>query len=205
LIFGISQLIYAGVNMGVSRVSVDLNSRSFEIEVPDENLSSVLKMLESLFSNVPPVAEVKAERSAPEAPLMETDAPEDAGPEKVKRKRGKGTGKVRPLAVVDLGLSTTQRQELQKHFTEKAPVGQNDQVAVLAVKIKEMTGKTQFSGDDIHSAFKIVNRPTPRNLVAVMGNMKRDGKAGYSENQLQVTHYTEDHVHYHMKKPEKTK
>lgn len=83
------------------------------------------------------------------------------------------------------------------------PRGQNAQVAVLGVKLKEYTKKSEFSCDDIHSAFKIVNRPTPKNLSAVFGNMKRDGKAGYSGHKLVVNSYTEDYVSFHMDKPEK--
>ena len=87
---------------------------------------------------------------------------------------------------------------MQNFFNEKDPRGQNDQVAVLAVKLKEFTGRQDLSVDDIHSAFKVVNKPTPRNLTAVLGNMKRDGKGGYADNKLVVNSFTEDHVAFHM-------
>ncbi len=126
------------------------------------------------------------------------DAPSDK-----KRKRGTGGGgKTKTYQLVELGLAPQQRQAVQEFFAEKAPIQQNDQVAVLGVKLKELLKRDTFTMDEIHSAFKVVNKPTPRNLLAVFGNMKRDGKAGYSDNRVIINSYTDDHVQFHMKKDE---
>lgn len=194
--------------MGISRVSVDINQRSFDIEVPDENVGHVLELLGHLFEKLPPTVTAAAPRTATpsrtdlEEEVEETTAEEVAKPKR-KRGSGKGQSRVRPPELIDLGLSTEQRREMQAFFAAQAPKGQNDQVAVLGVKLKEFTQRSEFSVDDIHSAFKVVAKPTPKNLIAVFGNMKRDGKAGYSDNKLIVNAFTEDHVSFHMNKAEK--
>lgn len=193
--------------MGTSKISVDLNQRTFEIEVPDENVGSVLDQLVQLFDKLPPAAASELEKSvdrddphdsvSSENGAVDNDSERESKP---KRKRGaaKGPTKIKAYELVDLGLTQPQRQEMQKFFQEKSPHGQNDQVAVLAVKLKEFKGKSDFSVDEIHSAFKVVNKPTPRNLTAVLGNMKRDGRGGYSDSKLIVNSFTEDHVEFHM-------
>lgn len=194
--------------MGISKVSVDINQRSFDIEVPDENVGHVLELLGHLFEKVPPavnaaaVRTVALDQTGQEEETEEAIAEEAAKPKR-KRSTGKGPSKVRAPELIDLGLSTEQRREMQAFFAAQAPKGQNDQVAVLGVKLKEFTQRSEFSVDDIHSAFKVVAKPTPKNLIAVFGNMKRDGKAGYSDNKLIVNAFTEDHVSFHMNKAEK--
>jgi hypothetical protein len=71
------------------------------------------------------------------------------------------------------------------------------------VKLKEFMQKSSFSGDEIHSAFKVVNLPTPKNLIAVFGNMKRDGRANYVDNQVVINSHTEDYVNYTMSSSKK--
>ena len=204
--------------MGTSKIAVDLNHRTFEIEVPDENVGDVLQQMSNLFAQNPALPNgVKAQPHSNEAGLSDDGeqaesetADNSAAADKIRRKKGSARGpvKIRSYQLVDLGLTQEQRLEMQSFFNEKGPQGQNDQVAVLAVKVKEFTGRQDLSVDDIHSAFKVVNRPTPRNLTAVLGNMKRDGKGGYAENKLIVNSFTEDYVAFHMnaqktKKPAK--
>lgn len=193
--------------VGTSKISVDLIERTFNIEVPDENIGDVLEKLAQLFEKLSPPGtsqgpNVRKEPHPNEAP-NDADSTGEAvenSEEKPKRKRsaGKGPTKVKPYQLIDLGLTKDQRIEIQEFFQSKDPKGQNDQVAVLAVKLKEFLGKSEYSVDEIHSAFKVVNKPTPKNLIAVFGNMKRDGRGGYSDNKLEVNSFTEDHVAFHM-------
>ena len=99
-----------------------------------------------------------------------------------------------------LGINPQQRDELRAYFSEKAPKTQNEQVAVLGVKVKEYVNKEVFNIDEMHSAFKIVNKPTPKNLSSVFGNMKRDGKADYQDNTIIINSFTEDFVNFHMQR-----
>ena len=139
------------------------------------------------------------------APAGECEAEPSIDNSKQKRKRGSGkaSAKVKVPELIDLGLDETQRREVISYFAEKAPSGQNDQVAVLGVALKKHLKRSEFNVDEVHSAFKIVQKPTPKNLFAVFGNMKRAGKSGYANSCLVVNAYTEDHVNFHMEADKK--
>lgn len=195
--------------MGTSKIAVDLRARTFEIEVPDERVDDILSRLEGLFKLPNPTGEVTSSDSSPHqsagdensSPAEETDGESDGTqPAKRRRGNGKGVAKVRSYQLVELNLTSDQRSQIREFFSQKAPAGQNEQVAVLAVKLKEFLQKNNFSAGEIHSAFKIVDLPTPKNMMAVFGNMKRDGRGNYSDNKFIVNSHTEDYVNYHMQK-----
>ncbi|MFC7397715.1 hypothetical protein ACFQU1_10975 [Chelatococcus sp. GCM10030263] len=191
--------------VSTSKIFVDLKQRTFTIEVPDERLEAILDRIESLFKNhTIPDAEIGSplvqdfpssddDEGASERPEPTAKVNSEGG-----RKRAKGNGKARSWELVDLPMTVEQRQALRGFFSEKSPATQNDQVAVVAVKLKEFLGKSMFSGDEIHSAFKIVDLPTPKNLPAVFTNMKKGGISGYSNSQIVVSSHTEDYVSYRM-------
>lgn len=198
--------------MSVSKISVDLRQRTFSIEVPDDRVEAILERVEALFKNEPTV-DLPADslRSAEYSPPMNgasVDAQkieeQKGGTEGSGKKRGKGAGKARAWNLLEFPLTPEQRQEIRDFFKEKSPTSQNDTVAVVATKLKKFLNRSEFNGDEIHSALKIVNKPTPRNLLAVFGNIKVAGIGGYSDNKLVVNSLMEDHVAFHMKKKEKT-
>lgn len=199
--------------MGVSKISVDLNERTFDLEVPHESLAHVLEQIAMLFDKLSPPSSLQKNDFSAISSEQEIDNSDEeildnsAHNLKTKRKRSsaRGPSKVRAYQLVELNLAQEQRLEMQRFFQEKSPKSQNDQVAVLAVKLKEMMKKEDFTTDEIHSAFKVVNKPTPKNLTAVFGNMKRDGRGGYVDNKLIVNSFTEDHVAFHMSKSEQDK
>ena len=182
--------------MATSKIAVDLRARTFEIEVPDGRVDEVLTRLEALLKLPVPVdLPHKSGAKTEEAPSEEATREDDNGkadPDTGGRKRNKSAIKPKSYNLVDLGLSETQRAAVRDYYAEKNPIQQNDSVAVLGVKLAELLGRSTFSPDEINSAFKIVNRPTPRNLIAVFGNMKRDGRAAYSDNKVHINSHTED-------------
>lgn len=184
--------------MGMSKIAVDLQSRTFEIEVPDDKVEATINLLQKLFSEVPVAPSSTPARSPASSPAVAATG--DSSQSKTEKSSGKKKSNFKPktYGLVDLGLTTEQRKELNDFYVSKKPSGQNEQVAVLAIKLKEFLGRAAFSGDEIHSAFKVVNKPTPKNLASVMGNMKRDGKAGLEDGVLQVNNFTEDFVNFHM-------
>ena len=189
--------------MAISKIVVDLRSRTFSVEVPDDKLDAILDRLE-LMLNAEPVSE----RAEPQAQGRDSSSTTANSGERVetplkpkKRVRGAGaSGKTKSLAIVDIGLDEAGREELRRFFSEKQPKGQGEQVAVLGSKLAEMTAKRIFSGDEIHSALKIVNQPTPKNLTAVFGNMKRDALGDYKGTDLVVNHFTDDYVKFKLPK-----
>lgn len=193
--------------MANSKISVDLISRSFEIEVPEQQVQSTLEYIEKLLKL--PVerttithggADVRGatpdRESAPEATAKQ--GPSDSDDTKPTKKKRTTGSKPKSYHIVDLGLAPEQREDIRNFFNEKAPKTQNEQVAVLGLKMKEHKGKESFTTDEIHSAFKIVNKPTPRNLEAVFGNMKRDGKGDYEDSSIVINSLTDDFVNFYM-------
>lgn len=201
--------------MSTSKICVDLRQRTFTIEVPDERVEAVLARVEALFKteptapDVPSFSEQGASEQAHNIEPANGSINSDVKPkvDVSTKKRGKVSTKVKSWTLVDLPLNSDQRQNIREFYKEKNPAGQNDQVATIGVKLKEFMQKTSFSGDEIHSAFKIVDLPTPKNLIAVFGNMKRDGRANYVDNQIVINSHTEDYVNYVMvgAKKEKSK
>lgn len=202
--------------MSTSKIVVDLRARTFEIEVPDARVDAVLDRLEAFF-RIPVLdgSEDHDRNGEDDSVAQEEGRTVDgsasavdgngSGDTKRKRQPGRG-GKIRSYELVELGLTPEQRQAIRDFYAAKAPSQQNDKVAVLGVKLKEILKRSEFNHNEIHSAFKIINEPTPKNLTAVFGNMKRDGRAGYSDSKVVINSHTEDYVQFHMaavKKSEK--
>lgn len=196
----------------LSRISVDLVARSFEIEVPDEALDKVLDRLEKMFSMVIPTALKSAEeqpaKSASETQFVEAEkssqSAERVTPPSPKRSNAsKSNAKVKVPVHVDLGLSPAEMDVIRKDYGHISPAGQSNKIAALAVLYKRLKGIDILDINQAHSLLKIVSEKTPKNLTAVFGNMKRDGIAGYNENKLLVNAYTEDHVDHKLKSDKK--
>lgn len=188
--------------MTTSKVSVDLKARTFSVEVPDEKLDGILDRLASMFLVGPQEIEEGAHSDA-----GRDDSPGDLAKAKVaengkpKRRSKGGGGKTKTWSVIDLGLSEVQRNELRDFYAQKMPKGQGEEVAVLTVKLSEFLSKKAFTGDEVHSALKIVERPTPKNMTAVFGNLKRDAIGDYKGLDFLVNHLTEDFVKFKLPKP----
>lgn len=191
--------------MDSSRVSVDLRTRTFEIEVPHDQVTVILDRLESFFAMPMPAdepAEDSRNASGPEDERSTDDvAGEQADADKLEpaKKRSKSPAKPRSYDHVDLGLSSEQRDKFRDDFAARAPVQQSDIVAVIGFQLKPLMGKGEFTPNEIYSAIKIINKPTPKNLLAVFGNMKRDGIADYTNGKVVINSLTDDHVNHHMK------
>lgn len=109
------------------------------------------------------------------------------------RRKGSG-GKVTQWSIVDELLDAKGRATLKEFYTAKQPNGQNEQVAVLSFKLKELTGRAGFTGDDIYTALQIVGARTPGNLVAVFGNMAAAGFGRVQDKAFHPSFKTDDLV-----------
>jgi hypothetical protein len=138
--------------------------------------------------------------SADEAIAIAADASNDKSdvkPEKRKRSNA-GGAKTTSWQIVDLGLSETQLQGVKDAFAEKQPKGQNQNVAVLAWKLKELLGRDTFDGPEVHTALGIVDCPTPGNLTAVFGNMKTAKMCDVKDRKLVVNFLTDNFVRHRL-------
>lgn len=186
----------------IIKISMDIRSGTFSIEAAPDHFKETMEQVEHFlekFRSLVGTAEEPAQTPPAAAPAKHemSGAAKDA-PTTKRKKRGTGLSKTGKLEQVDLGLSSPQREELRTFYSSKAPKTQNDKVAVLAFKLKELTGKTEFDANEIHTALKIVSQPTPANLVAVFNNMKSAGMGGYSERKTVVNHLMEDYVSFRM-------
>lgn len=191
--------------MSLAKVSADLKARTFAIEVSEELLDSVLGKIETLFATQPDAPAIVEGDAMSQALPEGGDAPAAPHLAKPARTRSRSGSKLTNWKLVDLNLSTEQIADLRSFFEAKGPVTQNDMVAVVAVKLKEHLKRDQFVGDEIHSALKLVGRPTPKDLRAVFKNMKQDGIADADGTTLYANSYLDDYVHYRMKKPAESK
>lgn len=97
---------------------------------------------------------------------------------------------------VDNLLSEEQRTHLREFYSQKAPSKQNDQVAVLAHKLKQMLGRSGFDGNEIYTAFQVVGTKTPANLAGVFGNMTALG-FGKVEDKKWIPNFKSDDLVNH--------
>lgn len=166
--------------MSEVRLKIDIRNGTLEIEADKDSFVSVSERAGTLldkfsradFPNLEPeVLDASAEESSVER--VSESAREDS--QKPKRRRTGGAAKTANWQMVDNLLDENGRETLRSFFAEKKPETQNEQVAVLAIKLKDLTGRDGFDGNEIHTAFQIVSKKTPGNLNAVFGNMATVG------------------------------
>jgi hypothetical protein len=104
-----------------------------------------------------------------------TEEPIQSATESRVRRRRTGGGKVAQWTIVDTLLDEKGRAALKEFYNQKQPNGQNEQVAVLTYKLKELTGRPGFNGNEVYTALQVVGARTPGNLAAVFGNMATSG------------------------------
>jgi len=133
-------------------------------------------------------------------PTKESPSPPVSSAEENKPKRQRtNSAKAANYSEVELGLNDDQCRDLKQFFKSKAPSVQNDIVATVTVKIKELTNKDEFSVDDIFSALRLIGGvKIPKSLVAVINNMYKLGLAGRNDGKLVVNYATEDRVNLEL-------
>jgi hypothetical protein len=165
-------------------MKLDAASGTIEIEADAEVFERVATRAAELLSSLQRARPSQSpdeneQRLSPAAkPSPATSSEEDTPPrdgdgnsQKQRKPRKKGGGKVKGLKIIDGFLSEEQRISLRQFYNEKAPKNQPEIVAVVCVKLKELTGKDRFTQDEVHTAIQAVNQKTPANLSAVFNNM----------------------------------
>lgn len=202
--------------MSIIKLEIDVKTGSICVEADSESFDGVMERAESLLDKFKKVESSQSsannthQQSAPQTQKNEDSTshldtngiPINDDKPKAKRRRA-GGGKTANWKMVDDLLDETGRQELNSFFEQKAPKNQNEQVAVLIVKLKELTNRDRFDGNDLHTAFQIVGKKTPANLTAVFGNMTGFG-FGKSEDKKFVPNFKcDDFVKYDLPKVKK--
>lgn len=167
--------------MSTIKLKIDVIHGTMDVECSGDDFQSVMSRAEKVLENFgnatrPPLTEKKAEVSETPRRTEKSDNPSakqtSASP---KAKRKKGGARAANWKIVGDLMSEDQRNQLKDFYKEKAPGKQNDQVAVLAHKLGEMLNREGFDGNEIHTAFQVVDQKTPANLSGVFGNMAAEG------------------------------
>lgn len=165
--------------MNTIRLKIDLSGGVIEIESDKDSFEKVSDKAASLlekFQKAETIYESAVSQETNENSNNQTNPIDDfESPPKPKRKKSVGSSKIANWKMIDDFLDESKRIELKKFYNEKSPKNQNEQVAVLSVKLAELTKREAFDGNEIHTAFQIVGKKTPGNLTAVFGNMTGAG------------------------------
>ena len=135
---------------------------------------------------------------------LETDKSETTSNKPSKRKRSSSSASAN-WSMVDNLINEEGRNSLKKFYNEKSPSNQNEQVAVLVYKLKELTKRDGFDGNEIYTAYQIVGKKTPRNLNAVFGNMASSGLGSQEDKKFKNSFVADDMVKLDLPRKDKKK
>lgn len=185
------------------KLKIDVLEGTLEVECSREDFEAVMSHAEKVLEKFNKTKTVAAERDEPTSESSDgtvSDAAEPVedqqAPRKAKRK--KGVKKTANWKIVDDLLDAPQREQLKAFFAEKAPKRQNDQVAVLAFKLKELLGRDAFDGNEIHTAFRAVGVKTPKSLTSVFSNMARDDLGKIEDKKWVPNFKSDDFVNHNL-------
>lgn len=163
--------------MSQIKLHLDVVEGTLDLDCSGEDFEAIMTRVEVMMKNLANFPRQTAKNSAEKPESSESEKSETADQFEVrdrvvkKTKRRKGSGHSPNWKMVDNLLDEQQRAALKKFYAEKAPATQNDQVAVLSFKLEELTGRSAFDGNELHTAFQAVGEKTPANLSGVFGNM----------------------------------
>lgn len=187
------------------RVHLVVGKVEIEVESPEASIERVFDRVVGLIEALPDSAQSVEDTGQPDSGPSQIEPTVNAStvaasaavpgdePDQKKHKTPP-TKKAERLRVVDLGLSSEQRDALREFYKQKAPAGQNDHVLTVMSGLNKDLGSSPLSRDQIFTGLHTVNERVPKRLQSVLSNLMLDGLVlrvgdGY------VMHPTgEDHV-----------
>lgn len=168
--------------MSQVKLKIKTTKGSIDIECNGKDFDGIFESASSLLDKFSALPRMTPSTLEPEEADSESDntVPDQTSAAKAdnptatptpKGKRKKGGGNSANWKIVEDLLDQDQRKSLKSFFDEKDPSNQNNQVAVLAYKLKDLLKRDGFDGHEIHTAFQAVGKKTPANLSGVFGNM----------------------------------
>lgn len=166
--------------MSVVKLKIDIKGGTLDVEADDENFQEVMKeagVLLDKFAKAQissdPVSKLVNNHDVPTGTKQDSEQPSktEASSAKPRRRRTSGGGKTANWQFLNDLLTPEQGEELRKFYRSKSPANQNEQVAVLVIKMKELLDQEAFDGNEVYTAFRNVDVKAPANLAAVFGNM----------------------------------
>jgi hypothetical protein len=196
-------------------LNIDLRAGTIGIKAGASGVTAILDRVESLldrFWSQDPIREANAgsgdlassdatsstDVSAPAAGGAKQEAP-------AKRSSSRGTSKRVNWNITDLGISADRRKFIKDEFEKMLPKTQNEQVAAVAILLRNQLKTSEFDGHAIASGLRIAGCKIPGNIGAVFGNMKNEHLIDIKDGKLVVTAFLEDFVKDMPAKNEKKK
>lgn len=187
------------------KVKIDIKNGALEIEADAETFASAMDRAESVldkFAKIDLRQDARVEGSEHASEPQGSDAIHSSDEEatsRAKKKRSSSSAKVASWKMVENLLPDEEkRKSLREFFEQKNPSGQNEKVAVLSCKLKELTGRDAFDGNEIYTAFQIVDQKTPGNLGAVFGNMTAAGLGNVADKKFRPNFKADDFVKHEL-------
>lgn len=196
--------------MSQIKLRIDVKDGTVEIEAGADNFEDVMTRAEAILDKFAAIGRPRdsvsdIDRGTSEDTFKGPNAKNLEEPGRQKRRKAAGNAKVTNWRMVDDLLNEKQRSELKEFFEAKKPSNQNEQVAVLACKLKQLTGRDRFDGNEIHTAYQIVGKRTPGNLAAVFGNMATLGFGSQADKKFVPNFKADDLVKHDLPPKESTK
>ena len=185
--------------MNQIKLKIDIKNGTIDIESDSGSFDAVMQRAEAMLDKFAKI-DHQTEPVKPQQdhePADEASGSSDRGVGKTKSRK-KGPAKVASWKIVPDLLDVSGRKDLKAFYEQKAPTKQNDQVAVLIFKLKELTGREGFDGNETHTAFQIVGEKTPGNLTAVFGNMTGGGLGSMKDKKFFPNFKADDLVNHDL-------
>lgn len=185
------------------KLKIDIKSGTIDIEADKESFETVSDKAGNLLDKFAKIDFLDASADTNKDDIQREGTYKgvenaEGGATKTRRKRSSGSSKPTNWKMIDNLLDEEGRGALKAFFDEKKPNGQNEQVAVLTIKLKELTGRDEFDGNEVHTAFQIVGKKTPGNINAVFGNMTSAGLGSHANKKFKPNFKASDLVRHDL-------
>ena len=163
------------------KLKIDINNGIIEIDseeaafdrVCDQASKLLASFSESNLSRNEAVSAYPSEKPLAQEPINSNG--ENKKSSAKQKRRASGIGTAASWEMVDDLVSREQLAKLKGFYSEKSPTNQNEKIAVITVKSAELVGRQEFDGNDIYTAFRLLDEKVPGDIKGVFKNMKQSG------------------------------
>lgn len=166
--------------MSVTKVKLEINGNSFEIEGSEQFVAEHLEEFKQLMAqspakaNEPKVAPKGSPKPKKAAKPMK--APKVVGNDETAKKSPRSKAKSKKVSAERFDIhGDTDKQSLKEFFASKNPGAANGPaIAVIGYYITEILGQDSFSEGQVEYAYKMLGLKRPNHLRQIMINNKND-------------------------------
>ena len=161
---------------------IDLKSGAVDVSAPPEHFNSAVEKAKELavaLAHHSAAARGQRQYSAEPGEIEVAGVPPSPMQNATTRRRAGGsagrTGRIGSFEPADLKLTEDQERHLVKHYAEKRPLEQHEQVAVAMVKGEQLLKRQAFSYNEIYTLLRLSGeKELPKALDVVLNRMIND-------------------------------